>query len=105
MAATVLLSGVSVFAQEAAPKAEAAAVVEVKACPLTLSADLGLSKEQADKVAAAKAECDKAGVTKESCEAHVKALKEILTAEQVAKCKADCEKAGNKNCPFAEAAK
>lgn len=64
----------------------------------TLKTELGLTDDQAAKVAALKAECDKTGCKKTSKEKYCAGMEEILTPEQLEKCKTLCVEKGWK-CP------
>ena len=59
-------------------------------------AKLDLTADQKTKLEAAKADCDKAGWTKESTNAFLTKAEGILSKEQYSKLKAECDKAGEK---------
>lgn len=58
-------------------------------------AKLDLSADQKTKLETAKADCDKAGCTKESTTKFMKDAEGILSKEQFAKLKAECDKHGH----------
>ena len=59
-------------------------------------AKLELNADQKSKLDTWKADCDKAGCTKESMTAFMKKAEGILTKEQYGTLKSECEKAGDK---------
>ena len=101
VAAVVLLSGASLFADEAAaPKAEPKADAKQPMCCMLMEKFDLLTKEQKAKAEELHAECHKAGASEEAQAKFFKAVKETLTPEQIAACKTNCEKEHIKGCPM-----
>lgn len=94
VAAGILAVG-TVFAGEHGDCAKQVGNKDKASCDVTF-AKLDLTADQKTKLQTAKADCDKAGCTKESNAKFMKEAEGILSKDQYATFKAECEKADSK---------
>ncbi|MDA1087789.1 MAG: hypothetical protein O2901_12345 [Verrucomicrobia bacterium] len=87
----------------AAKKAEGstANVEKADAC-MDVLAELDLTKEQQEKLAALKTDCSEQKCSVSAATKLMAGVKQLLTPEQLEQCKTKCTAAGKKDCPMLE---